>query len=284
MEVVYIDVLAVLNLGLDFLLLVMTARLAGVFARRVRLLLGALLGALYAVLTAFPLPLLLTWFPVKLAVGFLMVLLAFGKSEALWRLYALFLAISCAFAGLTAALTFLTGTPLGEGGVYYLDVPLRVVLGACVLAYVMAGLLFRGTAKHGFVHKTTECVTLSAFGHTESFSLLLDSGCDLTDPASGRPVLVLERQAVARLLPAELRFLLPALAMGGAAEALPRIPEDHRQMFRLLPFSAIGTAGGLLLMFKPAAAVREDGKTFETYVAISPHRIANGRYEGLIGV
>lgn len=283
MEVVYLDVLVLVNLAVDFLLLVATMRLAGLFVPRWRLAAGALIGALFAGLSVFPVPPLLTGLPARLAVGFLMVFLAFGKSAPLLRLYALFLATSCALAGVSVALWLATGTPLQQGGVYYFEVPFRIVAGACVLAYVLTGFLFRGAAKHGAVHRTTEAVSLTAFGRTARFTLLLDSGCDLTDPVSGRPVLVLERAAATRLLPAELRFLCAVLP-AGAAEALTRIPETHRAAFRLLPYNAVGTAGGLLLMFRPQIAAHEDGKPFETYVAISPHRIANGRYEGLIGV
>ena len=283
MEVIYIDVLTALNLLVDFLLLAATARLAGIFTGRLRLLGGAAAGAAYAALAVLPVPWLLTCLPARLAAGLGMVVLAFGRRAPLARLYAWFLAVSCAFAGFTAALYFLTGTPLGTGGVYYFDVPLRVVLGACLLAYAATGLLFRGAAKHGGLHRTTEEVTLTAFGRTGRFTLLLDSGCDLTDPVSGRPVLVLERQAAARLLPGELGFLCTALGGAPAADVLGRIPEEHRRSFRLLPYCTVGTAGGLLLMFRPAAAMR-GGHPFETYVAISPARIADGRYEGLIGV
>lgn len=283
MEVIYIDVLAALNLVVDYLLLAATARLAGVFVTRLRLACGALIGAAYAVVSVLPVPAMVLWAPARLAAGFGMVLLAFGRQASLGRLYILFLAVSCGFAGITAALYFMTGTPLGAGGVYYVDIPLRVVLSACALAYVLTGFLFRGTAKHGVVRQTTERILLDAFDQSASFTLLLDSGCDLTDPVSGRPVLLLERQATARLLPPELGFICTALARQNAAEVLPRIPQKYRAQFRLLPFQAVGTAGGLLLMFRPARAVRS-GKSFETYVAISPQRIANGRYEGLIGL
>ena len=54
MRVVYVDELFAVNLLLDYLLLVLTARLSGVFAPRLRLLLAAALGALLAVLLYFP--------------------------------------------------------------------------------------------------------------------------------------------------------------------------------------------------------------------------------------
>ncbi len=52
--VIYLDVLALINLAMDYLLLLATARIAGVFTARRRLLFGAGLGALYAVFSMLP--------------------------------------------------------------------------------------------------------------------------------------------------------------------------------------------------------------------------------------
>ncbi|NCB28881.1 MAG: hypothetical protein EOM63_03840 [Clostridia bacterium] len=284
MEVIYLDVLMALNAAVDLVLLTLTAQLAGVPVQRVRLALGALTGALYAALTVFPVPPLLSWMPVRFAVGFGMVALTFGRYAPLGRLYAVFLAVSCALAGITVALYLATGVSLGKGGVYYFNVPLRAVLAAAAIAYVATGVLFRGSAKHGTVRRTTEEVTLTAFGRTTRCTLLLDSGCDLTDPVSGRPVLVLERGAAARLLPPEVRFVCTALSGQSAASVFPKLPASYCALFRLLPFQAVGTSGGLLLMFRLERAVRGDGTRFDGYAAISPQKIAGGRYEGLIGL
>lgn len=284
MEVIYLDVLMALNGAVDLMLLTLTAQLAGVHVPRARLALGALAGALYAALTVFPVPPLLNCLPVRFVVGFGLVALTFGRHAPLGRLYAVFLAISCALAGMTVALYLATGVSLGAGGVYYFNVPLRVVLAAAAIAYVVTGALFRGSAKHGMVHRTTEEVTLNAFGRTTRCTLLLDSGCDLTDPVSGRPVLVLERSAAARLLPPEVRFVCTALSSQNAASLFSKLPASHCASFRLLPFQAVGTEGGLLLMFRLEYTERGDGTRFDGYAAISPQKIAGGRYEGLIGL
>ena len=54
MDVIYIDRLFLINLLIDYLLLLLSARVSGLALRRWRYLLGALLGAAYAVLTLLP--------------------------------------------------------------------------------------------------------------------------------------------------------------------------------------------------------------------------------------
>ena len=274
-----------INFIVDFLLLLATARLSGIYIGRLRLVAGAALGATYAVCTAYPVPALLLSFPVRLLVGFFMVCLAFGRQArpALVRLYLLFLLVSFGFSGCTMALYFMTGTRLGAHGVYYFEVPLRIVAAACAIAYVLSGLLFRGAAKHGAVQQTAEQVEISLGSRKECFSLLYDTGNDLADPITGRPVLILERRAAARLLPQELLFLCTALNEENCAGLLPRIPDAWRARFRLLPYCSLGNTGGMLLMLRPDA-VKRNGVDYDAYIAISPNRIANGRYEGLIGI
>ena len=52
--VIYLDVLALVNLCMDYILLLATARIAGVFVPRLRLAAGAAAGAAYAVCAVLP--------------------------------------------------------------------------------------------------------------------------------------------------------------------------------------------------------------------------------------
>ena len=78
MQVIYVDVLFLMNFSADFMVLYLTKSLLRREAARKRLLLAALMGALYAVLaTVF----LRAWQPIALsAIGILalMVLITFG--------------------------------------------------------------------------------------------------------------------------------------------------------------------------------------------------------------
>ncbi|MGM9611979.1 MAG: sigma-E processing peptidase SpoIIGA, partial [Butyricicoccus sp.] len=128
MRVIYVDVLAGVNLAMDYLLLAAAARLSGTYCTRPRLLLGAALGAGYAVASCLDRLAWLGLLPVKAAVGFLMVRAAFGarRGAELARLTALFWLVSCAVAGGALALGKVSDAAFFAGGGYYLDVPFRV--------------------------------------------------------------------------------------------------------------------------------------------------------------
>ena len=142
MRVIYVDVLAGVNLAMDYLLLAAAAKLSGAYCTRARLLAGAALGACYAVASC-GVP-FLTLLPVKAAAGFLMVRLCFGARSAaeLVRLAALFYLVSCAAAGGALALGKVSDTTFFAGGGYYIDVPFRVVAAAGAVSWGLTGLLF----------------------------------------------------------------------------------------------------------------------------------------------
>lgn len=109
MTVVYVDSVFILNGVMDYLLLLVTARLAGIPLRRRRYLLAALAGAAYAVAVFLPGMGFLSAPPVKAAAGVLMALIAYGGETRLARLTLLFFALSCALAGSVLALGLLAG-------------------------------------------------------------------------------------------------------------------------------------------------------------------------------
>lgn len=279
MRVIYVDVLAGVNLAMDYLLLAATAKLSGTYCTRARLLAGAALGACYAVASC-GVP-FLALMPVKAAAGLLMVRLCFGarSTAELVRLAALFYLVSCAAAGGALALGKVSDASFFAGGGYYIDVPFRVVAAAGAVSWGLTGLLFRGEVKA----RKACCVHLDFAGHSADFSLLVDTGNDLSDPVSGRPALVLDRRAAARVLPVEAALPLAALRADNAPAVLAALPGTYRTQFQLLPYRAIGKEGGLLLAFRPERAER-DGKPWQGLAAISPERVANGFYEGLIGL
>ena len=279
MRVIYVDVLAGVNLAMDYLLLAATAKLSGTYCTRARLLAGAALGACYAVASC-GIP-FLALMPIKAAAGLLMVRLCFGarSTAELVRLAALFYLVSCAAAGGALALGKVSDASFFAGGGYYIDVPFRVVAAAGAVSWGLTGLLFRGEVKA----RKACCVHLDFAGHSADFSLLVDTGNDLSDPVSGRPALVLDRRAAARVLPVEAALPLAALRADNAPAVLAALSGTYRTQFQLLPYRAIGKEGGLLLAFRPERAER-DGKPWQGLAAISPERVANGFYEGLIGL
>lgn len=283
MTVVYVDSVFVLNTVMDYLLILSTARLAGVPLRRKRYLLAALAGGAYAVAVFLPGGAFLAGTPVKLAAGVLLALLAYGGEEKLLRLTLLLFAVSCGFAGCVLALGLLAGSAVPMvNGVFYTDVNAKVLVIATAAAYLVLTVVFRAAAKHGVGGELVP-VRICISGRTLELTALWDSGNALRDPSGGLPVLVLAPHALNNVLPGEVQKLLTPEALGAPADLLAPLRRAAPELRpHLVPYHAVGVPGGLLLTLRTdwteIAGTRYPGLS----AAISPTALGTG-YTALWG-
>jgi stage II sporulation protein GA (sporulation sigma-E factor processing peptidase) len=245
MTVVYIDKVFVLNLALDYLLLLTTARFAGMPLQRLRVLLAAAMGAVYAVSVFSPGCTLLAHPLLRLLSGVLMSLFAYWPLQRRWRITGLFLLISAALAGvvLAAGLALGSGTAV-LGKLYYAQISWPLLLGTACSMYVLLHLIFRQGGRH--VGGELMRINIGIYGKEREVLALHDTGNTLRDPVRGQPVLVMEQSVLQDTwdkrtadilkepLPAEEK--IARLHYAGVGEG-----------FTLLPFRSVGTASGLLL-------------------------------------
>lgn len=284
MTVIYIDTLFLLNALVDYLLLLAAARLAGEPLRRVRFALGAALGGLYAVAIFLPGLSFLAHPLCRIASAALMLAVSYGGSRRLLRQGILFVGLTCAFGGGVVAIGLLGGTGLSLGrGVFYSAMDLKVVLLSAAVCYGTLSLVFQRLARHSASDGELVDIKLTLNDRSINFTALVDTGNTLTDPASGRPVIVAEGERVGALFPKEHR---PGPAdLADPAAALTRLGTGAwRARFRLLPYRSVGVERGLLL------CVRLDGLEVNgqgrgpVLAALSPTPVSDGGgYQALIG-
>ena len=260
METIYIDSLFLLNLVIDYFLCLVSARVCGVVLRRWRYALAALIGALYAVGIYLP---GLGWLGLpaaKLCLWLIMALAAFGGEERMLRCGVVFAAVSAAFGGFIWALQLAGGRPAFD---------MRTLLLSFTLCYATLRLIFGGKAR--LAEEKRIKVELWLGGRTAEFMALVDTGNQLTDPVSGKAVMVVSPQAVEPLFPHHTELLeLEGVEMLQSADAV----DGLRGRFRLIPYSSVG-GSGLLCAFHPDKA-RCGERELEIMAAISKNAAGDG--------
>lgn len=277
--VVYLDVVAVLNGLLDYLLLSVCGTVTASPVNRLRLFLAASVGGIYAGASLLPeLSFLgnLFW---QLVFGVLLCLIAFGPGRGLLRRSLVLMLLAAAFSGLVLVLTELFSAPeaLMGGRVYYpINFGVLLLTGGVSYALMKWGL-------SRLKHQGGDIAQLEIFQgeNRVRFTALRDTGNTLKDPISGCQVLVADWTLLRKLLPGtELRqeqFKEPAALMEFLAKTAPRTA------FRLIPYKAVGVEHGLLLAMRPQE-VRINGKRESLLVGFSPVRVSDGGgYEALLG-
>ena len=271
MTVVYVDEVFLLNTLVDYLLLLSAARLAGTEIRRLWMLLAALLGGIYAAFVFVPGFGFLESPLYKLAMGTAMVLIAFGGSKELLRVSLVFFGVSATFGGGVLALQLLNGT----GTV----MDLKTILLSAAICYGLLTLIFGRGLRHG--PRELAPMELQLGNRRCRLTALLDTGNTLSDPVTGKPVVVAEVDRGENLFPPGK---CPKKAeLGDPVSALEaREGEDHR--WRLLPYRAVGVSHALLLAIKVDRAKVGKEDYGPILVALSPTPLSDGGgYHALVG-
>lgn len=274
--VVYLDGVFALNAVLDGLLLSAAGRLTGRRPPLGRLLCAAALGGGYAAAAFLP---GLEGLSGPVGMGLAMVaMVAVAFRRRLLGPGGALLGLSCGLAGGLLVLERLLKGLHYSGGLpgSWQDGRLLLLSGSGVWALVCLWLRRRGKQAGRRVP-----VLLELGGKQRLLTALVDSGNGLTDPISGRGVLVVEWDAVAHCLPPELTREV-CRAPAGYLEALARAWPQGR--LRLVPCRTVQTAGGVLLA-ATARRVQVDGVDRGSMtVAIAPVRLSGGEYQALIGM
>ncbi len=271
MNVIYVDRLFFLNLLLDYLIVLCSARLCGIRLRRRRYVLAAALGAVYAVLSVVPSLGFLTLAPVKLVFGALMALIAYGGEEKLLRCCLVFFSVSALFGGAVWAISLQNGGVTGSGA--YVSVSLPVLVISFALIYAVLSAVFRRSVKNA--GKSVSDAELSFMGKSVSLRCLHDSGNSLFDPVSGDCVLIAPAKKLERLFSA-----VDAGLLGSDCTELISEPCLAGRL-RLIPYRAVGSEG-MLAAFRPDSVSIDGVIRTDIIVAISPTPLGGDGFDSII--
>lgn len=246
---VYADVLFLVNFSMDLLTLVLASRITHKAVSRVRLLMSGTFGGISGtILSVWELG-GFTGAVLNLLIMTIMTLLAFGIKGNLIRNSLIVCGSGTLLGGIMTVLLS-AGEPviLDYGGAY----PTAFML--CAAA---AGVFIR-MISGSCVRKTAE-VAFSADGIRRSFTALCDSGCFLTEPMSGLPVITVSD-----------------CVLGELNDRLRR--QDGSLKLRVIPVKTV-TGKGILYGFVPDE-VFVDGSRVRAVIAAG--RESYGGFDGIV--
>ena len=269
MKTVYADEMFLLNLIINYFIVLATAKLCALPLKRLRFAISAAVGALYSILILFE-PLQFLALPIlKLVLGFLMTLIAFGVEVKLLKAFFAFLAVSAAFGGAVYAASLLAGRSIGDG--FYINASMRVLILSFAICYFVLTIVFKRFGKHR--KQELRSVSLTLCGRTAEFKALRDTGNELYDPLSGLPVMIVGANEAGKLLTDVLFEALKA----GVPEFIEALgaEENFTARFRLVPYSAVGVKMALLPVFRPDTLLVDGREEKNTLVGFSPTILSN---------
>lgn len=252
---VYLDLVMGLNFAVDLLLILGTNRLAGFPAGFLRAAGAAALGAVYAAACMVPRFSFLGSTFWRLVFLGMMGMLAFGLNKSAWKRTGIFILLSMAMGGIA----------LGLGSA---EIPVLIL--SALGVWLLSRFCFGGRVGG----REYVPITVKEGDQSVSVIALRDTGNTLRDPITGEQVLVLDSNAAARLL---------RLSEEQLRSPLETMMKNSGRGLRLIPYSAVGQPGGMLLA-KRFENVRIGEKQGSALVAFAPDRIGVGQmYQALAG-
>lgn len=259
--VVYVDVLVALNLYINYFLIRATAVIMNRAVSRKSCVLSALAGALGSLVILLP---ELPFFAVvlyKITLGLGIVLIAFGiqKKADLAISLLFFLVVSFTFGGVMLALwTF--AAPLGmvwSNGSVYFNIPLAAIAAFTAAAYCAVRLV-RFIVDRRLHCNRISSVKIASSGCEVELRGLCDTGNELCDLFSGKPVVVCRFERIAPIIPKNVVDYFD----GG-------IPEN----LRVIPCRTLA-AEALVPIFK--AEISIDGRAADGFVGVTKNPLGDG--------
>lgn len=242
------------------------------------------MGGLYAAAAVLPGMEFLLHPVCKIGSAVLMVLVGLGASRRLFRQSVIFFALSCAFGGGVLAIGLLGGRGLSlGGGLVYSGMDIKIALLSAAGCYVLFALALSRVGRHTVGNGELVPIQIKAIDKEIRLTALVDTGNTLTDPLSGKRVVVADAHRLSDLFergegPRWEELRTPDGALG-------RLNTGRwRGRFRLLPYRAVGVECGILLAVRVDSLFVNGKDEGSVLVAFSPTPVSDGGgYGALIG-
>jgi len=259
---IYIDVLFLVNLIINYVLLYTTAKTGRLKINRLRLFLGAMFGAVYAVLMFFPRLNFVYTMGAKVLMSLAVVAIAFNIHgvRLFFKAVGIFYLVTLCFGGGAFAIFYFTNAgalvgALVSNGILYLNLPWQILFLSVGVSYTIFRIVMRTMQKKMSRENMYVGIRISFGGKEVDLCALVDTGNALYDPLSNAPVIVAEYEKMKPILPSEITDVFGS---GGEDDIDAILGIGHgsalASRLRLIPFCSLGRENGMLIGFKPDGA------------------------------
>ncbi len=249
-----------------------------------RVLAGAGAGAIYSVAMFFPNVSPLYSALSKFGVSVVLVALSFKIKtiRTFIKTVAVFYGVSFILGGVCIGIFYFTGAGRGtvmSNGVFYFNLPLRVLIISAFASYCLIRLMWRIQRSNNM--RTYKRIDIFFLGKAVSLSGLVDTGNMLCDPLTHTPVIIAQFEKLKPLLPDKFQRAYSSTTPEGLM--LTDTGEEMESRLRLIPFSSLGSSRGMLIGFKPDGIAIDKRQIGDIIIGISPESLSpDDEYGALI--
>jgi stage II sporulation protein GA (sporulation sigma-E factor processing peptidase) len=291
---VYADIIFLINLAMDFLILVVAGKVARAKSKVWRLAAAsALMSAMYCAVVFVPDLHMLYHAASSVAMIAVGVWLAFlpAKLSEFFKLVLLSYAIAIFLGGIGTALNYFTQFSNLAGfiaDISFNSFSLYFLIGSAAAFYALfkAGSVWLD--KRALRRQLCLSVKIFYGDMNVTFTALVDTGNSLRDPLSQAPVIVAEFNSIKSFLPDSMKLIFYENQESNLDSLLAGAQETgFSERLRMIPYESVGRKNGLLIGFRPDKVEIQCGKELKSLeeVVIGIYNLplsSDGVYQGLM--
>ncbi len=277
-QIIYVDILVIVNLFVNYFLLLATAKFFCIKWKTSRLILGEILGGIYSLYILAP---ELPWFissVIKLFMSVTIIAATFGikKPTQFFKILIYFYSVNFLFSGIMMAVWCWfkpNGMQVNNGVVYFNISPVILII-STIISYIIIEAINKIVNKRRLDHKI---INLKIKFRTNQISITakIDTGNFLKEPFSGLPVIVARETSVKPLLPVNTYEQIKDYSADKFTDIL-------NLKIRMIPFKTISEES-VLPAFKPdCIKINESEVQKEVYIALCEDKFMPQNAEALI--
>jgi stage II sporulation protein GA (sporulation sigma-E factor processing peptidase) len=273
--VYYVEYVFVENFIIDFILLFITGKLIKRVIIIKRLIAASLIGSLYVIITYYTGMKFMTSFIVKFSISILMIMIAFDSKGILTniRVIICFYITSLIMVGIISALYYLT----------YDKLTVNAIIMSMFTGYAALHFFFKEIKDRIAKHNYKRTVNVSIGGSSKTFRGYIDTGNELNDPITGKPVMVVNIDCIKDMLGDELYRKIMEFYDNKCYESL--IDENNSINLRIIKYNTISNSGENMVCIVPdeIEIINNNSSIFiDAIIGIHPKRISMDDYDALL--
>ena len=251
---IYIDIVLIENLIMNYIILYGTGVLAKVPQKQVRIIIASLIGAIYAIIAYMSILKIYSTFILKIILSIIIVYIAFNPKniKKMLKQLVLFYLVSFVFGGAAFFLIYVVKPQeiIMRNGVFVGTYPLKIAILGAIVGFIIIVLTYKiisnKLSKKSLFYK----IRIKLCNNELNTIALIDTGNLLKDPISNMPVIVVEHTVLYDILPKQILNNLENI-LGGDLDNFPEsIKREYISKLKVIPFSSLGKQNGMLLGIK----------------------------------
>ncbi len=290
---IYIDVVLIENLIMNYIIIYATAIVLKNKKSHVRFFLASLLGAIYTIISYTSELEVYTSIILKILLSIIIVYISYNPQtmKKMWKDIVIFYLVSFVFGGVAFSLIYIIKPQevLMRNGLFLGTYPLKTIALGTIVAFVLIILTVK-IIKTKISKKDMFCnIEIKINEQIIKTKAMVDTGNLLKEPITNTPVIVVEHTLLYNCMPKEILNNTENI-LGGDVEKIPKeIREKYISKLKFIPFSSLGKQNGMLIGIKPDYVEIENEETSikkeNVIIGIYNKSLTNrGEYRALIGI